>query len=180
MLPWHPQVSAPSCLPRICICQPGHEAVCWLSDQSCLSGVQGQQVTVWLVSLEQQHGSLWKGIPFPFYEASTRVISSPAGMLLCSGVEETREGLIDFGLSVFWAMTLAYSCTPPPRLVTAAQGLARGLCSRQLQFMQEGDSGQRVHKADLVLTCLCSNVGASSITPKLHLFKKNNVSFFFF
>lgn len=69
----HPQASAPSCLLRIRICQPGHGAVCWLSDQSRLSGVQGQRVTTWLVSLEQQHGSLQKEIPFPFNEASTLV-----------------------------------------------------------------------------------------------------------
>lgn len=145
MLPWHPHASAPSPLPRIYICQPGHEAVCWLSDQSCQSGVQGQRVTTWPVSLEQQHGSLWKGILFPFYEASTLVISSPAG-ILCFVAEDIGVELIAFGLRVFWEMTLACFSAPPPRPGSApschhSNTRLRGLCLRQPQFMQEGDSG---------------------------------------
>lgn len=66
VLPWHPQASAPRCLPRIYICQPGCEPVCWLSHQSCLSSLQGQRVTMWLVSLEQQHGSFLERNPFSF------------------------------------------------------------------------------------------------------------------
>lgn len=145
MLPWLPQASASSRLPRIYICQPGHEAVCWLSDQSCRSGVQGQRVTTWPVSLEQQHSSLWKGILLLFYEASTLVISSPAGTL-CSVAEDIGVELIAFGLGVFWEMTLACFSAPPLRLGSIpschhSNTRLRGLCLRQPQFVQEGDSG---------------------------------------
>lgn len=64
---------------------------------------------MWLVSLEQQYGSLWKEFPFLFSEASTLVLSSPTGTL-CS-VEP-----ISFGLAILWEMTLASFSSPPPHL----------------------------------------------------------------
>lgn len=131
LLPWHPQASAPSCLPRNSICQPGHEAVRWLSDQSCLTGVQGQRATTWLVSVEQQHGSLWKEIPFPLYEASTLTISSPAGTL-CSITEDVGVELIAFG-SFLHSPASSGQCPFMPS--------HRGLCLTQPKFTQEGGSG---------------------------------------
>lgn len=128
MLPWHPQASATSRLPRVSICQPGHEAVCWLSDQSCLTGVQGQRATTWLVSVEQQHGSLWKEIPFPLYEASTLAISSPAGTL-CSVAEDIGVELIAFGFRVSWEMTLARFSTLLPRLGSVPSCHHIGVCA---------------------------------------------------
>lgn len=88
-----------------------------------------------------------KESPFPFYEASTLGISSPAGTL-CSIAEERipsfGEELIAFGLDVFWEMTLACSSTTPPRLGSVPSchhSNIKGLCLRQPNFMQEGDSG---------------------------------------
>lgn len=166
----HPQASAPSCLPRIRICQPGHEAVCWLSDQSLLSAVQGQRVTTWLVSLEQQHSSLQKEIPFLFYEASTLVAGDSRDNLLCC---RGRWG----GTDCFWPlclgreMTLACFSTPPPCSGSIpsyhhSNTRLRGLCLRQPKVIQEGVSGQRVHKAGFVFISLCSKGWVFFHNPK--------------